>query len=94
MPSFSLPVGPNPFTQADYDRALPDDKDHPVVNPRTTWQGPGIRCGQMVLAPGTSVYGIRPCLGVTTKVKGALRHFDYPQNADGTIDWSARKVGR
>lgn len=82
-------VGPDPYTDKDRSSALPDDYDHRVVNPLLTRQGPGVRCGQLVVAPDTSVYGIRPCLSVTTIVNGVRRHYNYPP---GT--YRQRRVGK
>lgn len=89
-----FPLPPDPYTEKQRASALPDDYDHPVRNPMRTGQGPGIRCGQLVVAPGSSAYGIRPCLSVTKEVGGKLRHYNYARHEDGTTDWSKRVVGR
>jgi hypothetical protein len=91
MIGWKLP--PDPYTAADRAAALPDDFDHEVVDPLRTGQGPGIRCGQLVSAPTSSAYGIRPCLSVTIEINGQLRHYNYPERA-GRIDFTTREVGR
>lgn len=91
----TLTVPPDPYTDAQRASAMPDDYQHDVVGPIRTGQGPGPRCGQLVVAPDTSVYGIRPCLSVLVEVSPDVwRHYNYPRTAAGGYDWSHREVER
>lgn len=91
----NLKLPPDPYTDDDRARALPDDCDHdvPAIG---TWQG-RVRCRQLVDAPTTSAYGIRPC-GMPVRFDfdtRRYRHWVYPDLPDGNPDFSQpRQFGR